>query len=157
MIKLEFLNQDNEEKLKKIRREDIPSSFAEDISDTIELSKWGEAHGLRGHCYAIKYGEQYVGVVLIGEAIEDEADPVELQGSGYFRLIGFVIDQEYRGRGIGSKALELALDATYREYGAVPILLECHQDNERALKFYARMGFRNTNILNNEDYFLIKQ
>ena len=72
-------------------------------------------------------------------------------------MIGFVIDQEYRGRGIGSKALELALDETYREYGCVPILLECHRDNERALRFYTKMGFRNTNILNNEDYFLIKQ
>lgn len=156
MIKLELLNQNNESKVRKIRREDIPIWFVEDVSDTIELSKWGEENNLRGHCYAIKYKDKYIGIVLIGEAIEDDADPIDLKGTGYFRLLGFVIDKEYRGQGVGSKALEKALNEIYREYGAVPILLECHKDNERAIKFYTKMGFRNTNILNNQDYFLIK-
>lgn len=156
MVQLELLNQDNEIKVKNIKRDDIPVCFAEDVSYTIELSKWGEKYNLRGHCYTIKYAEEYIGIVLIGEAIEDEADPIELKGREYFRMIGFIIDKEYRGRGIGTKALELALNDIYREYGAVPILLECHKDNKRAVKFYTKMGFRNTNILNKEDYFFIR-
>lgn len=156
MIELELLNKDNENMVREIQRDDIPICFVEDISHTIELSKYGEKNNLRGHCYAIKYEEKYIGIVLIGEAIEGEEDPDELKGTGFFRVIGYVIDKEYRGRGIGSKALELALNEIYREYGSVPILLECHKDNERAIKFYIKMGFRNTNILNNQDYFLIK-
>lgn len=156
MIELELLDSDNENKIKEIRRDDIPICFAEDISSTIELSKYGEENNLRGHCYAIKYADKYIGIILIGEAIEDEADPVELKGTDYFRIIGFIIDKEYREQGIGSKALELALNDIYCEYGAVPILLECHKDNERAIKFYEKMGFRNTNVLNNQDYFFIK-
>ena len=156
VVKLELLNPDNEIQVKKILRDDIPVCFVEDISDTIELSKYGEKNNFRGHCYTVKYAEKYVGIVLIGEAIEDEADPVELKGSGYFRIIGFVIDKEYRGRGIGSSALELALNEIYQEYGKIPVLLECHKDNQNAIKFYTKMGFRNTNILNHQDYFLIK-
>lgn len=156
MIKLERLNPNNENKLKKIQRDDIPVCFVEDVSDTIELSKTGEENNLRGHCYAVKYADKYVGIILIGEAIEGEPDPIELRGTGYFRVIGYVIDKEYRGQGIGSKALELALNEIYSEYGTVPILLECHKDNKRAIRFYEKMGFRNTNILNDQDYFFIK-
>lgn len=156
MITLELLNSENEVSVKKIQREDVPDRFAEDISYTVELAKYGEENHLRGHCYAVKYGEKYVGILLIGEAIEDEADPAELKGKGYFRLIGFVLDRNYRGKGIGSKTLELALQEIRREYGPVPILLECHKDNTGAAKFYTRMGFRNTHILNNEDYFFIR-
>ena len=156
MIELELLNRDNVNMVREIERDDIPICFVDDISYTIELSKYGEENNLRGHCYVIKYEDKYIGIVLIGEAIEGEADPIELKGTGYFRVVGYVIDKEYRGQGIGSKALELALNEIYREYGPVPILLECHKDNERAIKFYEKMGFRNTNILNNQDYFFIK-
>lgn len=156
MIKLELLNRNNENMVKEIQRDDIPLCFAEDVSSTIELSKYGEENNLRGHCYTIKYADKYIGIILIGEAIEDVADPIELKGTGYFRVIGFIIDRAYRGQGIGSKAFGLALNEIYCEYGKVPILLECHKDNERAIKFYNKMGFRNTNILNNEDYFFIK-
>ena len=156
LLTLELLNPENEVQVKKIQRDDVPGRFAEDISYTVELAKYGDENHLRGHCYCIKYREKYIGILLIGEAIEDEADPAELKGKGYFRIIGFVLDRDYRGKGLGSTALELALEEIYREYGKVPILLECHKDNTRAANFYTKMGFRNTNILNNEDYFFIK-
>ena len=155
-IVLELLDPENEVQVKKIRRDDVPDQFAEDVADTIALAKYGDANRLRGHCYIVKYGETCIGIVLIGEAIEDEADPAELKGTGYFRVMGFVLDREYRGKGLGSEALELALQGIYEEYGKVPILLECHKDNTKAAAFYTKLGFRNTNISNNEDYFFIK-
>lgn len=112
--------------------------------------------GLRGHCYAIRHDTEYVGVILIGEAIEDEADPVELRGTGYFRIIGFVLDKEHRSQGIGSQALRLALDELYCEYGRVPILLECHRENVKAMNFYTKMGFRNTHIPHMDDVYFVK-
>ena len=153
---LELLGPENEVQVKHIQRDDVPDEFAEAVADTVELAKYGDENHLRGHCYCIKYGEKYIGVLLIGEAIEDEADPAELKGTGYFRVMGFVLDRNYRGQGLGSKALELALREIYREYGRVPVLLECHKDNVRAAGFYTILGFRNTHILNNEDYFFIK-
>lgn len=41
------------------------------------------------------------------EAIEWETDPPEMKREPFYRLMGFVIDKKYRGKGIGSKALEM--------------------------------------------------
>ena len=155
-ITLELLSSENEAQVKRIQRDDVPDAFAEEVADTVALAKYGDENHLRGHCYIVKYMEKYIGIILIGEAIEDEADPAELKGTGYFRVMGFVLDRDYRGKGLGSKALELALQGIYQEYGKMPILLECHKDNIRAANFYTKLGFRNTHILNNEDYFFIK-
>lgn len=87
MVQLELLSKENEKELYKIQRDDVPIHFTEDISYTIKLSKYGEKNNLKGHCYAIKYNEQYVGIISIGEAIEDVADPVELKGNLYFHCI----------------------------------------------------------------------
>lgn len=155
MFKLEWLNEYNAPKVMQIQRDDIPVCFAEDIAYTVSLAEYGDENNLRGHCYTVKYGEQYVGILLIGEAIPDSADPPELIGKDYFRIIGFVIDKRYRRQGIGSKALKAAINEIYCEYGHLPILLECHKDNKAALDFYAKMGFRNTNILHDQDYYFI--
>lgn len=156
MVQLEFLNEENEKLLYKIQRDDVPQHFAEDISYTIALSKYGKENNLKGYCYAIKYKEDYVGIILIGEAIEDEADPVELKGRLFFRIIGFVIDKRYRNLGFGSEVLNEALSGIYSEYGKVPVVLECHKDNKKALEFYSKAGFKNTDILHNQDYYFIK-
>lgn len=156
MVQLELLNKENEKQVLAIDRDDIPESFVENMEYTIKLSHYGNQHGLNGFCYAIKFDENYVGLILIGEAIQGDADPDEIKNSTFFRLSGFVIDQNYRDMGIGSQALELTLISIYDKYGNVPILLECHHNNEKAIRFYEKMGFINTNKLYNDDYFMIK-
>lgn len=156
MIQLELLNDENEQKVLAIEREDIPEQFAESMTYTIALSHYGTAHALKGFCFAIKYYETYVGLVLIGEAIENDADPVAVKGSLYFRIIGFVIDRRYRGKGIGRQALTLALQKIHCAYGNVPVILECHRDNRQAIRFYEKIGFVNTNKLHEDNYYMIK-
>jgi len=153
---LELLDDSNEEKLLDIHREDIPLCYAEDTAYTIGLAKYGQKQHMRGHCYAIKEQTEYVGILLIGEAIEDSSDPVELKGTGYFRIIGFVIDQRYRRQGLGREALGMALQNIYEEYGNVPIVLECNKGNRAALAFYTKMGFKNTGIMHDQDYYYVK-
>lgn len=157
MVQLQELNDSNKKFLKEIQRDDIPKNFVEDVEDTIELSEYGESNNLKGHCYAILYNNIFVGIILIGEAIECSADPEAVKGSLFFRIMGFVIDQNFRGMGIGSEALEKAIHSIYSEFGPAPVVLECHKDNGEALKFYTRNGFRNTFILNNQDYYLIRE
>ncbi len=156
MVNIEVLSEEAKQKLPVIKRDDIPISFVESVEDTIRLSEYGTEQGLKGACYAVKYDEQYVGILLVGEAIPGEEDPAELEGKRYFRILGFILDKDYRGKGIGSQALKLALEDTYRNYGDVAVLLECHKENEQGLRFYLRNGFRNTGILNRNDYFLIR-
>lgn len=156
MVQLEILSKENEQKVLAIERDDIPECFAESMAYTIQLSHYGTQYGMKGFCFAIKYLEDYVGILLIGEAIQDDADPDEVKNKSYFRVIGFVIDRRYRGRGIGRQAFSLALEKIYHEYGNTPILLECHRKNQSAMRFYEKMGFKNTNKLHNNDYYMVR-
>lgn len=157
MVQLELLDSKNEKHLLEIDRKDIPINYVEEIASTIALAKYGEKNGLKGHCFAIKYNESYVGIILIGEAIEEEADPEEVKGKEYFRILGFVIDRRYQNMGLGSIALHMAMKTIWDEYGKVVFLLECYKENQKAIHFYEKNGFVNTNILNQKgtDYFFI--
>ena len=159
MVQLEVLDRYNRTQLVNLDRKDIPLEYVADVENTISLADYGVKFGLGVRCFAIKYGGKYVGIILIGEAIKNEADPVELKGEKYFRVLGFLIDNKYQGIGIGSLALKKATDEIYRDYGKVPLLLECHKDNERAIRFYEQNGFVNTGKLNEKgtDWFMVKK
>lgn len=59
--------------------------------------------------------------------MEDEADPYELKGNVYFRVLGFVSDKRYRNMGIGLNTLRMAIQNIYSEYGEAHIVFECHR------------------------------
>ncbi|WP_312370815.1 GNAT family N-acetyltransferase [Lachnoclostridium sp.] len=81
-----------------------------------------------------------------------------MKGKAYFRILGFVIDNRYRNKGIGSEALKMAIQYIYHEYGKVAFLLECNKENLTAVRFYEKLGFKNTYIINKQskDYFMMK-
>ena len=159
MVQLEVLDKYNRTQLINLDRKDIPLKYVAEIEHTISLADYGAKFGLGGRCFAIKYGGKYVGIILIGEAVKNEADPVELKGEKYFRILEFLIDNKYQGMGIGTIALNKAISAVRREYGRIPLLLECHKDNERAIRFYEENGFKNTGKLNEKgtDWFMVKK
>ena len=158
-IQIEPISEDNEKYLLQIQRDDIPTQFVDEVSFTIDSTKYGAEHGYRGCCYAVKYDDNYVGILLIGEAIEEDADPDEVKGKVFFRILGFVIDSRYQGKGIGSVALNLAIEDIYREYGKVILVLECNQENQGAIRFYEKNGFENTGVINENDgdYYLMRK
>ncbi len=156
-VQLEPVDSHNKAELLKIDRGDIPFEYAADTKDTIAMADYGDSMGLAGKCYAIKYHKNYVGIILLGKAVEDAADPAEVKGSKFFRIMGFFIQSKYQGLGIGTLALQKAIDNIYYEYGNKTFLLECHKDNENAIHFYEKNGFVNTGKLNGKgtDYFMI--
>ena len=159
MVQLEVLDRYNRTQLINLDRKDIPLEYVADVEHTISLADYGAKFGLGGRCFAIKYGGKYVGIILIGEAVKNEADPVELKGEKYFRVLGFLIDNKYQGIGIGTIALQKAIKEIYRDYGKIPLLLECHKDNERAIRFYEQNDFVNTGKLNEKgtDWFMVRK
>ena len=157
MIQLELLDRYNKTQLVNIDRKDVPAEYAAEISDTISMAEHGTRFGLGGHCYAIKYTDKYVGIILLEKGVEEYNAPDEVKGKTFFRIIGFVIDSKYRNIGIGSTALKKAMHEIQLEYGNVIFLLECHKDNKKAIAFYEKNGFANTGLLNKNgtDYFMI--
>ena len=153
MINLELLTEKNIDAVRAIHREDIPFSWVDDADTLWELTQYGLAHNCIGHTYAIKYGDAYIGVILLGEAILWETDPEEMKNEPFYRLMGFVIDKRYRSQGIGSKVLEMVIDAIYSAYGVRPVALGVHKDNHDAARFYENHGFNKTDAMEGNDIY----
>lgn len=155
-VNLEPVNTANRHFVLEINRTDIPLDFVEAAEETLTQAEYGDIHALRGHCYAIKYGDTYAGMFLIGEGLPWDCDPEVLRNTFFYRILGFIMDKNYRGMGIGSAAMEQAIHKIYAEYGPAPIVIECHKDNKRAIHFYEKHGFRNMNVMENEDIYFIR-
>ena len=155
-LRLEPLNEANLADVRAIDRADVSEAFVDGPDTLWELTRYGEAHGCLGHTWAVYLGEACVGAVLLGEAIPWETDPPEMRERPFWRLMGFVIDRRYRGRGIGGQTLERAIAACNREFGERPVALGCHRDNVRAAAFYLRHGFRATDAMEGEDVYYLR-
>ena len=155
-LKLEMLSEQNIDAVRAIQREDIPESWVDSADTLWELTQYGFEHNCIGHTYAIKYAGAYIGVILLGEAIPWETDPKEMDGVPFYRLMGFVIDNRYRSKGIGSFVLELVIKTIYREYGVRPIALGVHKENHGAARFYEKHGFKPTNVMEGNDIYYLR-
>ena len=156
MIKLELLTEQNMDAVRAIHREDIPESWVDNVDTLWELTQYGLDHNCIGHTYAIKFTDVYIGVILLGEAIPWETDPQEMDGVPFYRLMGFIIDNRFRNKGIGSQVLELAIKTIYDEYGIRPIALGVHKDNIAAARFYEKHGFLRTDVMEGNDYYYLR-
>lgn len=154
-IEFEELTHENLPIAIQIDRADIPEDFV-DYADTImEITDYGKEHHCPGHTWLIKADNHYAGLILLGDAIPWETDPVEMQREPFYRLMGFVIDRSCRSKGLGGMILEKAIDQIYKEFGKRPIALGCHKDNIRAAKFYQNHGFKSTGVYEgNDEYYL---
>ena len=105
-ITFEQLTHENYNAACAIDRDDIPESFVDTASTIMEINDYGFEHDLIGHTYLIRCDGSCVGLILLGEAIPWETDPPQVQQEPFYRLMGFVIDKNFRSKGIGGLALE---------------------------------------------------
>ena len=119
----------------KIDRDDISEDFVDTASTIMNITDYGVEHHCIGHTFVVWYNEKPISLILLGEAIPWETDPLEMSKEPFYRLMGFVVDKEYRGCGIGGEILEKAIQLVYRDYGKRPIALGCHKDNIQAERF----------------------
>lgn len=155
-ISLEELTHDNVDEVKLIDRDDICEEFVDTVDTIMDITDYGISHGCIGHTFAIKYDNKYIGVILLGEALEWETDPPEMREEPFYRLMGFCLDRNYRGKGLGSKVLEMTIQAVYAEFGKRPIALECHERNSAAAKFYLMHGFKKTAYKEGHDEYYLR-
>jgi len=60
-------------------------------------------------------------------------------------VFDFIIDEQYRGKGFGKKAL-IALDEKVQQMGAKSVALHVFSRNEIAFELYKKMGYEVTDI-----------
>ena len=155
-ITFEALSEDNIEYVRSIQRDDISEAFVDTADAIMKLTEYGLEHNCKGHSYAIKLGNEYIGLILLGEALEWDTDPEEMKGVPFYRLMGFVIDKRYRNIGIGGYVLEKVIEIIYGGYGVRPIALGVHKDNISAERFYLSHGFRKTDAMEGNDYYYLR-
>ena len=155
-FELEELTRENYPLVRNIDREDVPENFVNTVDTIMRLTDYGVEHGLPGHTFAVKLDGEYIGLILLGEAVHWESDPPQMQERPFYRLMGFVLDKRFRGLGIGGEVLERTIERVYADFGPRPIALGCHQRNVTAARFYVKHGFRKTEYLETEDYYYLR-
>ena len=155
-FELEELTHDNYALVREIDREDVPENFVNTVDTIMRLTDYGVAHNLPGHTFAVKALGRYIGTILLAETEPWKTDPPQMSEEPFYRLMGFVLDQRYRGLGIGGRVLEQAVAAVYRDFGPRPIALGCHRDNRSAAAFYRKHGFLKTEYMETDDFYYLR-
>lgn len=155
-IRLEPITAPDSPDVLQIDRSDVSEDWVDSIQHIMALHRYGLEHRCIGHTYAIYCADACVGILLIGEGISWACDPPELKGIPFYRIMGFVVDRRWRGRGIGSQALETAIGAIFSEYGPRPIVLGVQEDNHRAMHFYEAHGFVRNSARDEDDVYFLR-
>ena len=128
---LENLTFENCSRAYEIDRSDIPDDFVDDVPTPI-------------------------GTILLGEGLFCENDPQKVKDKPFYRLVFFVLDKNFRGKGLGKQILEKTIETVYKDFGRHPVVLGVHKDNEKAFQFYLKNGFVKTSYMDGDDYVMIK-
>ena len=155
-ITFEQLTHQNFSAARALDRDDIPESFVDTAATIMEITDYGYENNLIGHTYLILCDGCYAGLILLGEAIPWDTDPPEVHQQPFYRLMGFVISREFRGKGVGGEALEKTIAKVYEDFGVRPLVLGCHKDNPRAAAFYERHGFQKTDYMEGNDCYYLR-
>lgn len=155
-ITFEQLTHQNFSAARALDRDDIPESFVDTAATIMEITDYGYENNLIGHTYLILCDGRYAGLILLGEAIPWDTDPPEVHQQPFYRLMGFVISREFRGKGVGGEALEKTIAKVYEDFGVRPLVLGCHKDNPKAAAFYERHGFQKTGYMEGNDVYYLR-
>lgn len=155
-IILEQLTRENFQYACEINRDDIPEEWVDTAATIMEINDYGVENHLTGHTYLASIEDKYIGLIMVGEALPWETDPIEMKGVPFYRLMGFVVDKEYRNRGLGGMIMEKAIEQIYQEFGRRSLALGVHKDNTQAGRFYERHGFKKTGAFEGADEYYLR-
>lgn len=155
-IVLEQLTCENEKHAYEIDRDDIPEAWVDTAATIVDLNAYGLKNHLIGHTFLARLDGRYVGLIMVGEALPWDTDPAEMRGVPFYRIMGFVVDQRERGKGLGGIILEQAVQQVYQHFGRRSLALGVHRDNLRAGQFYEKHGFTPTGIFEGDDEYYLR-
>lgn len=82
--------------------------------------------------YHIKANEKYIGAIWL-----------EKNSGDNFTVLGiFIADESYRNKGMGKAAIEQIIKTDLQNMGTNKILLRVRAENERAIRCYKSVGFK---------------
>lgn len=142
MISLKEVNKENWIDCIKLSLKPEQESYLASNVDTIAESKFEPHHQLR----AIYFQEKVIGMLAFCH--ENEPEDFEL-----FWIFRFMIDKDFQNKGLGLKALELAI-AEIKGLGAKFIRTMHKPGNLQAASVYLKIGFKHIGELEDGDSLL---
>ena len=127
------LNEESVEIIRQLFLDQTGERYASESVRTLPIPEW------RGNLVLLDSNNMIRGVLWGNKFREDRV-----------RIVAFAIDSDYKGRGFGSQAWELLVDAALAD-GRNEIQLEVRGDNEFAIEFYKRRGLEIVSTL--EGYY----
>ena len=127
------LDAESVEIIRQLFLDQTGERYASESVRTLPIPEW------RGNLVLLDSNNMIRGVLWGNKFREDRV-----------RIVAFAIDSDYKGRGFGSQAWELLVDAALAD-GRNEIQLEVRGDNEFAIEFYKRRGLEIVSTL--EGYY----
>ena len=91
-------------------------------SESAEVLRW----------YHIKADKKYIGAIWLEKNADED-----------FAVLGiFIVDELYRNKGIGKSAIEQIIKNDLQYMNTNKILLRVREENERAIRCYKSVGFK---------------
>ncbi len=94
------------------------------------------------HWYYIGYGSAMIGSIWL------EKDHL---GADFATLGIFIVNEQFRGKGFGTKAIKIMMEQDMDKMEINRIVLHVRYDNVRAIRCYTKIGFQITNRYKKEN------
>jgi RimJ/RimL family protein N-acetyltransferase len=72
---------------------------------------------------------------------------LEPEGENACEYAIFILDKNYRGKGIGAEVTKIVTDYVFNKLGFEKIILTTSEHHKKAIALYEKMGFRQTEII----------
>ncbi|MFW6009361.1 MAG: GNAT family N-acetyltransferase [archaeon] len=99
----------------------------------------------------IKNNELKRGLYIVAEVNNKVRGGVNIRKRSKFRShigkFGIALHKDIRGKGIGTTISEISFKILEKEYDVEIIVLDVHQDNDKAIKFYKNLGFEKVGVI----------
>lgn len=126
MIELRAINEENYEQCFKLKTSVENESFVDSVIYSL-AEAWVFYKDTRP--FAIYDDNRMIGFVSM------------YIGEGNCQIINFLIDNDFRGRGLGTKAAGACIRFLQKEYGAKRVSVPVELRNKKAQSFWEKLGF----------------
>jgi len=134
----------------RIRKAVPPDSQAlsELADELIHLDGWSNRDAMLKKSFQDPNCDIYVAEIdnVIAGFIEIHVFPDFVEGAHIATIQNLIVKKNYRGLGIGSRLVERAVEET-KDRNAIEIHVWTEFDNERAISFYTKRGFKKRALL----------
>lgn len=138
MVELRQITKENYEECISLNVSEIQKDF---VSSNVHSLAQAWLYYDTAFPFAIYAGDTMVGFIMLGY----------YEAEGYYTLRKLMIDERYKNKGYGKKALRLGIDYLVNRFKVTEIYTAYYAPNRIARELYASVGFRETGeVIGNE-------